>query len=100
MSVINLTFFLDEIQSSLRQLPYASNMLYLFETKKEDDVMTFAAEKGADYTGTGTAALWASWLGKSSILEKLLDIGVDSNYADKAGRYLFASSDCFHIYLI
>lgn len=37
--------------------------------------------------GIRTAALWACWMGKSSLLTKLLKIGADPNSADGAGRY-------------
>lgn len=37
--------------------------------------------------GARTAALWASWMGRSSLLAKLLKLGVNPNATDDAGRY-------------
>ncbi|XP_047512350.1 transient receptor potential channel pyrexia-like isoform X2 [Pieris napi] len=80
---------LEEIQSTLKKLPYAEEMGTLLENGQYEETITSAAQ--ADHEGIRTAALWASWMGKSSVLHKLLKLGADANSTDDSGR------SCLHL---
>ncbi|CAH2094669.1 unnamed protein product [Euphydryas editha] len=79
----------EEIQFSLRHLPFADELASLLETGHYDDVMSFVAQE--DTNRIRTAVLWACWLGRSSLLTKLLKVGADPNSCDDAGR------SCLHL---
>lgn len=76
----------DEILFSLQQLPHAEEISLLVETGNYDDVISFAFQTDKNI-GARTAALWTCWMGRNSLLDKLLKLGVDPNCSDDAGRY-------------
>lgn len=75
----------DEIQHSLHQLPNAEELCTLVETGQYDELLTLATQADKKREAQ-TAALWACWMGKNSLLDKLLRLGVDPNCSDDAGR--------------
>ncbi|RVE47475.1 hypothetical protein evm_007886 [Chilo suppressalis] len=95
---------LDEINFSLDNLPHAEEIVVLIDTGQYDQVISFATqtERGI---GVVTAALWACWQGRSSLLDKLLRLGVDPNSSDDAGRTclhfscLVGSEECVKLLL-
>lgn len=56
------------------------------ETGHYDDVICFVTPTDKCLLAR-TAALWACWLARSSLLDRLLKLGVDPNSCDDAGRY-------------
>ncbi|XP_073950493.1 transient receptor potential channel pyrexia isoform X2 [Choristoneura fumiferana] len=78
---------IEEIQYVLRQLPYAETISALVEDGLYEKVINLAAQPEE----RKTAALWACWLGRSSLLARLLKLGIDPNWADDAGR------TCLHL---
>ncbi|XP_063831405.1 transient receptor potential channel pyrexia isoform X1 [Ostrinia nubilalis] len=95
---------LDEIQYSLHQLPHAEEISILVETGHYDDVICFVTPTEKCLLAR-TAALWACWLARSSLLDRLLKLGVDPNSADDAGRTclhlscLVGSDECVRLLL-
>ncbi|CAG9134034.1 unnamed protein product [Plutella xylostella] len=76
----------DEIQWLLLQLPQAEEISALIEAGHYEDTLNIATQRGLR-----TAALWASWLGRSALVAKLLTLGIDPNTADDTGR------TCLHL---
>ncbi|CAG9789260.1 unnamed protein product [Diatraea saccharalis] len=81
---------LDEINYSLDQLPHAEEIAALIDTGQYEQVISFAIQTDKS-VGVVTAGLWACWQGRSSLLEKLLRLGLDPNSSDDAGR------TCLHL---
>ncbi|NP_001296484.1 transient receptor potential channel pyrexia [Bombyx mori] len=81
---------LDEIQYTLRLLPYSEEISVLIGNGNYDETIQFASEAEGGF-GLRTAILWACWLGKSILLFKLLKMGVDPDELDDAGR------TCLHL---
>ncbi|KAM3962525.1 LOW QUALITY PROTEIN: transient receptor potential channel pyrexia [Aphomia sociella] len=75
----------DEILYSLRQLPQAEEILALVESGQYDETICLVSETERGI-GDRTAVLWACWLGRSSLLSRLIDLDVDPNSCDEAGR--------------
>ncbi|XP_045502459.1 transient receptor potential channel pyrexia-like isoform X1 [Colias croceus] len=94
---------LEEIQNVLKQLPYAEEFAALLENGHTEELISLASD--TDTVGIKSAALWAAWMGKSSVLNKLLKLGADPNSSDDAGRTclhltcLVASEDCARLLL-
>ncbi|XP_063627903.1 transient receptor potential channel pyrexia isoform X1 [Cydia splendana] len=92
---------IERIQSVLRQLPHADTLYALIEVGQYDQVLELASQPEQ----RKTAALWTCWLGRSSLLARLLKVGVDPNWADDDGRTclhlscLVASEDCVKLLL-
>ncbi|XP_053613892.1 transient receptor potential channel pyrexia isoform X2 [Plodia interpunctella] len=92
---------LDEILQSLNQLPHADEISTLIEAGQCDTTLSLVAETEADRT----AVLWASWLGRSCVLYRLLKAGVNPNSCDNSGRTclhlscLVGSEDCVKLLL-
>ncbi|CAH0728375.1 unnamed protein product, partial [Brenthis ino] len=80
---------LEEVQYALRHLPNADEISSLLETGHSEDTVSFVSQ--ADEHRLRTAALWACWLRKNSLLSKLLKIGADPNSSDDGGR------SCLHL---
>ncbi|CAK1553897.1 unnamed protein product [Leptosia nina] len=80
---------LEEIQNTLKQLPYADDIASMLGSGHYEEALNFASQ--SDDIGIRTAALWACWMGKCSLLHKLLKLGADANSADEAGR------SCLHL---
>ncbi|XP_037294243.1 transient receptor potential channel pyrexia isoform X2 [Manduca sexta] len=81
---------LDEIQYTLRQLPHFEEILSLMDTGHYDEVISYATNTNGG-VGLRSAALWACWLGRSTLLTKLLKLGIDPDETDDAGR------TCLHL---
>lgn len=73
----------DEILYVLRQLPNADEISSVMGTGHYDEVILLAENIEG---GMRTAVLWACWLGRSTLLNRLLKLGVDPNEMDDAGR--------------
>nr|QDR50969.1 pyrexia trpa [Heliconius melpomene] len=80
---------LEDIQYSLRHLPNADEISGLLETGHYEDTVSFLSQTDKDRLRT--AVLWACWLGKNSLISKLLKIGADPNSSDEDGR------SCLHL---
>ena len=76
--------FTEDIQYSLRHLPNADEISGLLETGHYEDTVSFVSQTDEDRLRT--AVLWACWLGKNSLISKLLKIGADPNSSDEDGR--------------
>ncbi|PZC75020.1 hypothetical protein B5X24_HaOG206845 [Helicoverpa armigera] len=79
---------LDEIDYNLRHLPLAEEISTTIESGHYDETIEIASNTE---NGLLTAALWACWLGRSSLLSRLLKLGLDPNRTDEAGR------TCLHL---
>ncbi|KAF9796715.1 hypothetical protein SFRURICE_008125 [Spodoptera frugiperda] len=79
---------LDEIEYNLRHLPLAEEISSNISTGHYDETVELAANVE---DGILTAGLWACWHGRSSLLSKLLKLGLDPNRTDDAGR------SCLHL---
>lgn len=79
---------LDEIEYNLRHLPLAEEISANISTGHYDETVELAANVE---DGILTAGLWACWHGRSSLLSKLLKLGLDPNRTDDAGR------SCLHL---
>ncbi|VVD01605.1 unnamed protein product, partial [Leptidea sinapis] len=80
---------LEQIITSLKKLPYAEEISSLLESGHCEEAIILASQ--ADDVGIRTAALWACWMGKSSVLHKLLKLGAKASFVDDAGR------SCLHL---
>ncbi|XP_045538000.1 transient receptor potential channel pyrexia isoform X1 [Papilio machaon] len=95
---------LEDILDVLRQLPHAEELLTILESGHYDDVIHFIMETEPKIS-MKTAMLWASWLGKSALLTRLLKLGADPNSADLSGRTclhlscLVANEECVKLLL-
>lgn len=67
-------------------MPHADDMSALIEAGQYEEVISRAYTTESEI-GAKTAALWASWMARSSLLAKLLKLGVNPNTTDDAGRY-------------
>lgn len=63
-------------------------MSALIEAGQYEEVISLACNTEGE-VGATTAALWASWMARSSLLAKLLKLGVNPNASDDAGRYSY-----------
>ncbi|CAK1583593.1 unnamed protein product [Parnassius mnemosyne] len=95
---------LEDILFVLRQLPYSDEILAILDSGHNEDVINFISQE--DNNGRmKTAVLWASWLGKSSLLSKLIKLGANPNSEDGAGRTclhlscLVANEECVKLLL-
>lgn len=79
---------LDEIESGLQRLPWAEEISPHIEIGRYDEVISIVAQ---NEDAISTAALWACWLGRSSLLARLLKLGLNPNKTDEAGR------TCLHL---
>lgn len=75
--------FPDEIEYNLRHLPLAEEISACVIAGHYDEAIEIASQTES---GTLTAALWACWLARSSLLARLLKLGLDPNRTDDAGR--------------
>ncbi|XP_049877815.1 transient receptor potential channel pyrexia isoform X3 [Pectinophora gossypiella] len=95
---------LEDIRQCLNQLPFAEEISGLLEAEDNDEVISLATSTGGG-EGLRTAALWACWQARSSLLAALLKLGVDPNATDDAGRTclhlscLVGSEECTHMLL-
>ncbi|XP_075982691.1 transient receptor potential channel pyrexia isoform X2 [Anticarsia gemmatalis] len=93
---------LDEIDYNLRNLPLAEEISTNVETGHYDEAIATATQTE---NGILTAALWACWLGRSSLLARLLKLGLEPNKTDDAGRTclhlscLVGSAECARLLL-
>ncbi|CAH0594198.1 unnamed protein product [Chrysodeixis includens] len=93
---------LDEIRYNLRHLPLAEEICTSVENGEYEEAIRIASQTE---NGTLTAALWACWLGRSSLLSRLLKLGLDPNRTDEAGRTclhlscLVGSEECVRLLL-
>lgn len=69
-------------------MPHADEMSALIEAGQYEEVISLAYNTEREI-GARTAALWASWMARSSLLAKLLESGVNPNSSDDVGRYNF-----------
>lgn len=84
MNVIFYVCIPDEIQYALIHLPHAEEISPLVETGSYDEAIAIAT---LTEDGLRTAALWACWLGRSTLLGRLLKLEeLDSDACDDAGR--------------
>ncbi|KAJ2953216.1 hypothetical protein O0L34_g793 [Tuta absoluta] len=81
---------LEDIQCSLNQLPYAETISAMLESGEIQEVIQFAAST-VDGEALRTIALWACWQGRSTLLAKMLSLGVNPDSIDDAGR------SCLHL---
>lgn len=68
----------------MQHLPLAEEISTFVETGHYDEAIEIASQTE---NGILTAALWACWLGRSTLLGRLLKLGLDPNITDEAGRY-------------
>ncbi|XP_047033633.1 transient receptor potential channel pyrexia isoform X2 [Helicoverpa zea] len=87
---------LDEIDYNLRHLPLAEEISTTIESGHYDETIEIASNTE---NGLLTAALWACWLGRSSLLSRLLKLGLDPNRTDEAGSCLVGSDECSKLLL-
>ncbi|XP_013135767.1 PREDICTED: transient receptor potential channel pyrexia isoform X2 [Papilio polytes] len=95
---------LEDILDVLRQLPHTEELLTILESGHYDDVINFIMETNPKFS-MKTSMLWACWLGRSSLLTRLLKLGADPNSADGSGRTclhlscLVANEECVKLLL-
>ncbi|KAI5643183.1 ankyrin repeats (3 copies) domain-containing protein [Phthorimaea operculella] len=84
---------LEDILSSLNQLPYADIITTMLESGEIEEAIQFASCT-VDGAALRTIALWACWQGRSTLLAKVLSLGVNPDSIDDAGRCLVGSEEC------
>ncbi|XP_068619064.1 transient receptor potential channel pyrexia isoform X2 [Battus philenor] len=95
---------LEDILFDLRQLPHSEELLAILDSGHYDDVINFIMQTDKLIT-LKTTVLWACWLGRSSLLTRLLKLAADPNSADGAGRTclhlscLVANEECVKLLL-
>lgn len=67
-------------------MPHADEISAFIEAGEYEEVISLACNTDEEI-GATTAALWASWMARSSLLAKLLKLGVNPNASDDVGRY-------------
>ncbi|XP_041968957.1 transient receptor potential channel pyrexia isoform X2 [Aricia agestis] len=93
---------LETIQHTLKQLPFADIVSSSIEANHYEEIIAFVEEEPS---GLHTAVLYACWMGRCSLLSKLIKAGADPNSCDHDGRTclhlscLVANEECVKLLL-